>query len=104
MLTDPRGLALGIASGDAVAHYDEAVENCFQYRLKTGKRVKRALEAGGSSSRSLSCPTARVPSPTAPAFGRNTPRCSMPWAVPARRRPGGEAERMCLNRSFQGVY
>ena len=50
MLTDPRGLALSIASGDAVAHYDEAVENCFQYRLKTGKCVKRALEAGGSSS------------------------------------------------------
>ncbi len=101
MLTDPRGLALSIASGDAAAYYDESVENYFQYRLKTGKCVKRALEAGGSSS--LSCPTARMPSPTAPALGRNTPRCSMPWAVPARRRPGGEAERMCLNRSFLGV-
>ena len=69
MLTDLRGLALTTESDAAVAHYDEAVDNYFQYRLKTGKCVKWALEAGGSSSRAPSCPNACGPSPTAPALG-----------------------------------
>ena len=44
MLNDLRGLALTTESDAAVAHYDEAIDNYFQYRLKTGKCVKQALE------------------------------------------------------------
>ena len=45
MLNDVRGLALTTESDAAVAHFDEAIDNYFQYRLETGKCVKRALEA-----------------------------------------------------------
>ena len=45
MYTDVRGLALSTESEAAASAYDEAVENYFEYRLETGKSVKRALAA-----------------------------------------------------------
>jgi tetratricopeptide (TPR) repeat protein len=45
MLTDVRGLALTTESEAAASAYNEAIQAYFEYRLNTGKCVKRALEA-----------------------------------------------------------
>ncbi|MFQ6017093.1 MAG: tetratricopeptide repeat protein [Kiloniellaceae bacterium] len=45
MLTDIRGLRLTTDSEAAVTHYNAAIANYFEYRLATGKCLKRALEA-----------------------------------------------------------
>ena len=45
MLTDVRGLALTTESEAAASAYDQAIESYFEYRLNTGKCVKRAIEA-----------------------------------------------------------
>jgi tetratricopeptide (TPR) repeat protein len=45
VFTDVRGLALSTGSEAAVSAYDEAVGSYFEYRLKTGKCVKQALDA-----------------------------------------------------------
>ncbi len=45
MFTDVRGLALTTESEAAAGHYNAAIEDYFDYRLSTGKRVKQALEA-----------------------------------------------------------
>jgi tetratricopeptide (TPR) repeat protein len=45
MLSDARGLALTADNEAAVAHYNTAIDHYFEYRLDTGKCVKRALEA-----------------------------------------------------------
>ena len=45
MFTDVRGLALTTASEAAAGHYNAAIDDFFEYRLSTGKRVKQALEA-----------------------------------------------------------
>ncbi len=45
MLTDVRGLTLTTGSEAATGHYNAAIDDYFEYRLSTGKRVKQALEA-----------------------------------------------------------
>lgn len=45
MFTDVRGLTLTTGSEAAAGHYNAAIDDYFEYRLSTGKRVKAALEA-----------------------------------------------------------
>ena len=45
MFTDVRGLPLTTGSEAAAGHYNAAIDDFFEYRLSTGKRVKQALEA-----------------------------------------------------------
>jgi hypothetical protein len=45
MYPDQRGLALTTDSGDAVRHFDVAIEHYLEHRLGTGNDVKYALEA-----------------------------------------------------------
>ena len=43
--SDARGLPLSSESEAAVAHYNAAIEDYFQYRVRAGKQVKAACEA-----------------------------------------------------------
>ncbi|MEE9210217.1 MAG: hypothetical protein V3U23_07170, partial [Kiloniellales bacterium] len=45
MVTDVRGLPLTTGSEAAAGHYNAAIDDYFEYRLSTGKRVKQALAA-----------------------------------------------------------
>ena len=63
-----------------------------------------ALEAGGSSSLSLLSDRTRAKPNSAGTWAKYASVLDALGGARARRRPGGEAERMCLNRSFQGVY
>ncbi len=45
MFTDVRGLTLTTESEVAAGHYNAAIDEYFEYRLSSGKKVKQALEA-----------------------------------------------------------